>query len=79
MPTINKLLAQFNVIEYLTVEANKNSLIRVCHGLTAAHEINNAQPRVAKPHFVIYKNSLVIRATMRNGRNHALEQHARRY
>ena len=69
-----QLLSQFDEIINLPVENNLNLPVLIPDRLPAATHVNNAEPTVPKPHFVIHQFPFAVRSPMPDDGVHAGEQ-----
>src|SRR6185436_8934342 len=69
-------LAQLQIVEDLTVEADPDGAIGIGHGLLTGGDIDDAEPRMAEPDALLGKKAEIVRAAMGNGANHAAQQRA---
>src|SRR5262245_57580905 len=70
MALLCEIVAEFNVVEDLTVECDPQRAVSVRHRLTAAREINDAQSRVSECGLRLDVHAAVIRAAMREHPGH---------
>src|SRR5262245_3039803 len=70
MAFLCEIVAQFDVIEDLTVECDPQRAVSIRHRLTAACEINDAQSCMSECGLRLDVHAAVIRTTMREHRGH---------
>ena len=71
---IDQLLAQFDVVVDLAVKDDLQGAVGVGDRLRAAVDVDDAQPAVPEPGFSVQAVTHAVRATVRDGARHPLEQ-----
>jgi hypothetical protein len=69
-----KLLAQFDIVEDLAVEGDREIARRVGHGLLAIAQADYREPHMAEAGCRCGEESLLIRAPMSNGGRHPFKE-----
>jgi hypothetical protein len=73
MPACKQFLAQFDVVEDLTVKGDPHTPVFVAQGLVTAAEIDDAQPGMGQPDTGVGVNAPLIRTAMPDHGNHSLQ------
>jgi len=74
MTALRKLVAEFEVIEDLSVEGDGEVAVTALHRLVATRKINDAEASVAEACIAIVENSAIIGTTVLERGCHAREQ-----